>query len=326
MKSILSILLVYFVLLPASASFGQTPPSGKVVITGVRFAYPLVEKWIQDYKAANPDVQLQIEPRTVTDPSQYDLLIEAYEPDDKQKESREYLYLARYALLPVANSKSAFARTYADKGLTKERIKQIYFNDLTAGKKGDDVIDASTYTLYTRLQKAGAPITFAHYFGYQQANIKGKAIAGADEHLIKSLLRDSTGVSYSVPGLIYDVTTRQPLAGLVILPVDADDNGRVAASEKFYGNLDEVISKIEAETPKNIPTEHLHLSIDKNSTNAEALKFLKWVAQNSQEGLHSFGFLKPDSKRFQQSQEKVSAADAEALKARKANGGAASKN
>lgn len=325
MKSTISILLVYFVLLPLSASFAQTAPSGKVVITGVRFAYPLVEKWIQDYKVANPDAQLQIEPRTVTDPTQYDLLIEAYEPDEKQKDSREFLYLARYALLPVANSKSAFARTYADKGLTKERFKQIYFNDLTAGKKGDDLIDPSTYTLYTRLQKAGAPITFAHYFGYQQANIKGKAIAGADEHLIKSLLRDSTGVSYSVPGLIYDVKTRQPLAGLVILPVDADDNGRVSANEKFYSNLDEVILKIEEENPKNIPVEHLHISIDKNSTNAEALKFLKWVAQNSQEGLHSFGFLKPDSKRFQQSQEKFSSA-AESLKARHAKEGSASKN
>ncbi|HEY5745077.1 MAG TPA: hypothetical protein VIU12_03280 [Chryseolinea sp.] len=303
MKSIISVFILYFVLLGITSVFAQEASSKKIVITGVRFAYPLVEKWIEAYKATNPDADIKIEPRTVTDPSQYDLLIEAYEPDDKLKDSRDFVYLARYSLLPVANAKSSFAKAYADKGLTKDKIIQTYFNDVTASRK-DDKLDPSSYTLYTRLQKAGAPITFAHYFGYQQANIKGRAIAGADEHLIKSLLKDSTGVSYGVPGLLYDAKSRKPLEGLVILPVDADNNGRVSDNEKFYDNLDVVLQKIEDESPKNIPVEYLHLSIAKSGANPEALKFLKWVLDNSQDTLHDFGFLKPEPKRFLPSKEK----------------------
>jgi len=303
MKSILSVLMLYFALLGAGNVFAQDQPK-KVVITGVRFAYPLVEQWIAAYQEANPGVTLVIEPRTVTDPNQYDLLIEAYEPDDKIKERRDFVYLARYALLPVANAKSSFAKVYADKGLTKERIVQTYFNDVTASRKGDDKIDPASFTLYTRLQKAGAPITFAHYFGYQQANIKGRAIAGADEHLIRSLLKDSTGVSYAVPSLLYNVKTRKPLEGLVVLPVDADNNGRISDSEKFYGDLDVVLQKVEDESPKNIPVEYLHLSVAKSGASPEALKFLKWVIDNGQEALHAQGFLKPEPKRFEPSKEK----------------------
>src|SRR4051812_13520749 len=34
---------------------------GKViVITGTRFAYPLIQKWIDDYNQANPDIQIII--------------------------------------------------------------------------------------------------------------------------------------------------------------------------------------------------------------------------------------------------------------------------
>jgi phosphate transport system substrate-binding protein len=303
MKSIIAILILFFAWSGAGSALAQEASSGKIVITGVRFAYPLIEKWIADYKAVNPGADIRIEPRTVTDPTQYDLLIEAFEPDDKIKDTRDFVYLARYSLLPVANAKSSFAKIYADKGLTKDKIIQTYFNDVTASRK-DDKLDPASYTLYTRLQKAGAPITFARYFGYQQANIKGRAIAGADEHLVKSLLKDSTGVSYGVPGLLYDVTSRKPLEGLVILPVDADNNGRVSDNEKFYDNLDVVLQKIEDEAPKNIPVEYLHLSIAKNGANPEALKFLKWVIDNGQDALHDFGFLKPEPKRFLPSKEK----------------------
>lgn len=286
-----------------SYAFSQSATENKVIITGVRFSYPLVQKWIEAYKAEDPNTTVQIESRTATDPAKYDILIEAYEPETSVKGSREYVYIARYALLPFANVNSAFASIYGNKGLTTDAIKQIYFDDIYADKK-DKQIDIP-FTVYTRLQKAGAPITFAKYFGFEQSNIKGKAISGADEHLVKALLKDSTGVSYGTPGLIYDLQTRKQLDGLAVIPVDIDGNKKVNNEEKsFYAILDDVIQKLESEDVKNIPVEYLHLSIDKNSTNAAALKFLHWVLNNGQENLHQFGFLKPDPKRFEQEKEK----------------------
>src|ERR1044071_638519 len=76
--------------------FAQETSDNKVVITGVRFAYPLVEKWIKDYTALNPKSQIVIETRTITDPQKYDLLIEAYEQEKEVKETREYVSIARY--------------------------------------------------------------------------------------------------------------------------------------------------------------------------------------------------------------------------------------
>jgi len=279
----------------------------KVVITGVRFAYPLVEQWLAGYKKENPEVAVQIEPRSTTDPSKYDLLIEAYEPDGALKDSREFINVARYALLPVANAQSAFSKIYAEKGLTQPLIRQLYFNDITASKKDREEIK-QPYTVYTRLQKAGAPITFARYFGFEQANIVGKAIAGADEHLIKALLKDTTGLSYSLPALLFDLKTRQPLAGLTVLPVDTDNDGKVQKEEKVIGNLDEVLARLETGTAKNVPIESIHFSIAKNNQNAEALRFLKWVLAHDQDILHTQGFLKPEPQRFQRDKQKFDVA------------------
>ena len=159
------------------------------------------------------------------------------------------------------------------------------------------------YTIYTRLQKAGAPIAFTKFFGFEQKDIGGKAIAGSDEHLLKAILRDSTGVSYLPLTLIYDHTTGKPVNGLTVLPVDLNGNGRISDDERFYGDLASVIERIENAGPKelkNLPVEFLHLSVDNKNATPEALEFLKWINQNGQEILHSFGYLLPNAGREKQ--------------------------
>lgn len=300
MKNIILVLILY--LFSTSFLFSQETNS-EIVITGARFTYPLLEKWIADYKEVNPSITIRIEPRTTIDPSKYDLLVEAFEPEAEAKRDREYLYLGRYAVLPVANEHSAFAKHYSEEGLTSELIKQIFFHDIYASKDKQEVV-TSEINVYTRLQKAGAPKTFARYFGFDQSQIKGKAIAGADEHLIKSILKDSLGISYSNLGLIYNLQTRLPISGLSVLPVDANDNGRLSKDERFYDNLDNVISKLESDEVKNVPIEYFHVSIRKHGYKTEALKFLLWIIDNSQDDLHHYGFLKPEQKRFDSEKQK----------------------
>jgi phosphate transport system substrate-binding protein len=233
---------------PAKGATAESRRQNKVIaITGVRFAYPLVQKWIDDYSQINPDVQIIIESRGTSDPAKYDILIEAFEPDAVTKKSRDYVYIGRYAILTVANSHSAFSKVYSNKGLHAELIKQLFFHDIFSDKK-ESV--KTPYTVYTRLQKAGSPFAFSKYYGYQQKDIQGKSIAGADEHLLKAVLRDSTGLSYAPLNLLYDLKTGLPLQGIAILPVDFNGNGKVSDDERFYDNLSTVIQHLEEKSIK----------------------------------------------------------------------------
>lgn len=282
-----------------NAPTGATPQK-IVVVTGTRFSYKLVQKWIDDYNKVKPNIQVIIESRGSNDPKAFDILAEVYEQDPTVRSNREYLYVGRYAILPVAKSSSAFAKTYTEKGLNTDVIKQIFFHDMFVSEEDRPKPIKMPFTVYTRLQKAGAPIVFTKYFGFQQKDLQGNQIAGSDEHLMKALLRDSTGVSYLPTPLIYDNTTRKPVEGLVVLPVDVNGNGRVNDTEKFYDTVDQMIERLEATAPgdiKNIPIDYLHLSVDKQHASSEALDFLKWVSENGQRDLHDFGYLKPEPKR-----------------------------
>jgi phosphate transport system substrate-binding protein len=272
-----------------------------VIITGTRFAYPLVQKWIDDYNKINPSAQIIIESRGSADPSTYDILVEVFDQDEAVKKTREYVHVARYAILPIANSNSAFAKHFSEKGLNQDLINQLFFHDIYADKEKEEKVK-EPYTIYTRLQKAGAPIVFTKYFGYEQKDIKGKAIAGSDEHLLKAILRDSTGVTYLPLTLIYDHSTKKPFNGLTVLPVDLNGNGRINDEEKFYNDLPTVIERLENTSTKdikNIPVEYLHLSVDKRNANPVAIEFLRWVINNGQSDLHDFGYLAPEPSRFE---------------------------
>jgi len=288
-----------------SSGSGAVKSNQQVVrVTGVRFAYPLVQKWIDDFNKEYPDIQVIIEARASSDPKEYDILVESYEQSDDIKKQREYVYIARYAVLPVANEKSEFAKVYRDKGLDKDLITQIFFHDIYADKEDQKQIKAP-YTVYTRLQKAGAPISFSQYYGFEQKDVKGKAIAGADEHLLKALLRDSTGVSYLPSPVIFDRNTSKVVAGISVLPVDLNGNGKVNDEEKFYEEASAVAQKLESIRPKdinNLPLGYLHLSIDKSGKNQHALTFLRWVVRNGEKDLNAFGYLKPEPQKLEKEQ------------------------
>jgi phosphate transport system substrate-binding protein len=271
------------------------------IITGARFSYKLVQRWIDDFNKVNPKIQIIIESRGSTDPAKYDVLAEVYQQDEDVKKTREYINVGRYAILPVASASSEFSNIYGKKGLTTELIKQIYFHNIFADNDAEEVI-RTPYTVFTRLQKAGVPIVFTKYFGFEQKDIKGKAIAGSDDHLLKALLRDSTGISYLPLPLIYDLSSRKLIEGLTVLPVDLDGNGKVNDEEKIYDNLNTVIQKFESSNPKdlkNVPIEYLHLSVDKSKASPEAVTFLKWVNENGHNYLNEFGYLKPEANKFE---------------------------
>ena len=285
------------------AGKAEDPTPKIVVITGARFCYQLLEKWIDDYSKLKPEVQIIIESRGSNDPDKYDILAEVYGHPTEMRRNRLYLIIGRYAILPVAASNSPFANLYAEKGLNKERIIDVFFHDVFIEKPKQK--NEVRFTPYTRLQKAGVPSVFAEHFGYEQKDLKGHAVAGSDAHLLKAVLRDSIGVTYLPLPLVYDRESRRPVNGLSVLPVDLSGNGKISEIEKFYHSLDMVIDKLEETDPadiKNIPIEYFHLSVDRERATTEAVDFLRWVKDNGQRYLREFGYLQPDRKHLDNEQ------------------------
>lgn len=265
-------------------------------LTGTRFTYPLIEKWITEYIKVNPGSQLKLLKKGENNTDSANVSIVSYKLDDtKLKESDSYVQVAEYALLPIANEANPLVKKVAKKGLEEKQMKDIFI------KSGDDEFltneelakkkEKNPYTLYTRATASCASISFANHFVTKWDNINGKGISGDDKHLLQAVLKDTNGVSYNNLGYIYDLQTRLPVKGIAILPIDINQNGRLDKEEQVYANLDQVITYLENhQEEKGIPTAYVNFVFDKSKTNETLKSFLNWVLTEGQKYNHELGF------------------------------------
>jgi phosphate transport system substrate-binding protein len=276
--------------------FSQTKPSEKVLISGTKFTYPLVEKWIGEFKQAHPEVEIALLPKGSTEKAT--LAINAYKiPKEQLKENFDYINISRYALLPITNAHNPLNEDYLKKGLKESDVKSIFFenpDDLVSEQKNSkSKKNAFAPTIYTREQKSCAPITFANHFGFNQEDIQGKGITGDDKFLIQAVKKDSSGITYNNLGFIYDLNSRKVIDGISVIPFDLNENGKLETDENFYGSLDDVIKNLENSKTSVIPVEYVTMSFPKETVvqNAAAKLFLDYILSQGQQHNHQFGFL-----------------------------------
>ena len=299
MKTIKFFIAFLFVLVYFNGN-AQSSQNGKVIITGTRFTYPLVEKWIAEFKKSYPDVEVKILPRGLTTPDSGNVIINAHKLVPAEiKQGYTSINISKYALLPVANANNPLIKQYS-KGFKEKDIKDIYFEKDILAEVPKDKKSKNKFqpNLYTREQKACAPTAFAAHYGFTQENLLGKGISGDDKHLISAILKDTNGLTYNVPIFIYDLTTRKVKDGLKVIPFDQNENGKLDAGENFYDDLDDLISNLEGEKSTAVPIEYVNISYPKeiNASNNNIKLFINYILNDGQKFNHQFGFLDFDEK------------------------------
>lgn len=276
--------LLTIALLTANFTAVKTDADTKIIITGTRFTYPIIEKWIVEFKKTHPTINIRLAPLGSSGADSANLKITSHDIlQGDLKEEQTYVAVAKYGLLPIANSKSPLVAYYKDKGLQEADIKELFFTDNTGKSKN--------YVTYTRESKSCAPISFASYYGYSFSDLSGTKIPGDDKALLQALKKDSLGISYNNLGYVYDIRSRKLAEGIALLPLDLNNNGKVDKDEQFYNTLDEVITKFETTPNKLLVTEDVNIIYQKNSSNPNLQLFLKWVLNEGQKFNHEIGFL-----------------------------------
>ena len=296
MRALLSLIIL------GQSLIGLSQSTEKVIITGSRFTYPLINKWIEEFKKTNPEVNFTVIPRGTPNVDSANLIINAHELAPAEiRPGFKVINISRYVLLPVANEKNPALAKYEKKGLDEKELKTLFFKkfdpiaDLEAPKKSKGKSEYQP-TLYTREQKACAPTTFARSYGFEQEDILGKPIGGDDNHLISAIKKDTNGITFNNLGFIYDIKTRKVNTGLKVIPLDFNNNGKVDEEENIYENLDNLVSVVEGQRSPKVAVGNINLSYPNNvkESNKNLALFLEWVLNEGRQYQHEFGFLDLD--------------------------------
>jgi len=283
--------LVFALFISTTAFASENRAAEPVIISGTKFIYPLIQKWIEEYSKVNPTANVQLATKTTTSQAT-DLNIIAHQPTKEDlNDSKEIIYTGRYALLPVTNTNNPILPVARKKGLNKKDIDKLFFevinyeNEPAAKEK-----PKFAATIYSRDNKACASKALAEYFGHASSEIRGKKVLGEDIYLLSAIRKDTIGITFNNLGYLFDVNSRNLKEGIALLPLDLKKETKTLE----IGNLDEVISVLEKTKIETIPVEKIGFIYSTLNARKEVTNFLKWVLSDGQQYNHSEGFLNLD--------------------------------
>ena len=264
-----------------------------------RFARPLLEKWISEYSKTQPGIEFQIAKGGQDD---IDLNV-VFDNQGVNTEgfSRAVVYFGEFAVLPITASGSEAAKVLEGKHLNSKKLKQLYFLNDDFDEDVKIIKQFEKLVIYSGSNATSVTSSFAHNFGEESSNFRGKRISGDDLFLTTALTKDPLGVSFNALPNIFDLKSRHIKSNLSIIGIDV----KKSLENSFSGNatLDELISVLEDGKVQEVAVDKIGVSY--NQTDEAVNQFLQWVLTAGVKYNHEFGLLNLDNKLAQVQIDKV---------------------
>ncbi|MDR1115114.1 MAG: substrate-binding domain-containing protein [Tannerella sp.] len=267
----------------------------EIHVEGTKFVYPIVEKWLTEYKKENPKSSISLEANSSSQNENVsDLSIIVNSSSDDNAKDEKVVYVGRYALLPVSNAQNPLLEKAA-KGLKKRDLINLVFEKDALDEDFDpDEKSKYTATIYSRNNESSTTLALAEYFDQTPERIKGKKIFGDEIYLLTAIQKDEKGVTFNTLNYVFDLQSRQLKSGISLVPLQL----KAKQKEAFESyNIDKLISLLEESKIETIPVENFGLQIpNEYFNNEEVVNFVNWILEHGQKYNHEYGFLNLDNK------------------------------
>ena len=301
-RLVLAIAVLFSISISASWAENQATNTSNVrYVKAPRFALPLVEKWISEYAKTQPGIEFQVA-KGSQNKSNIDLNIVFNNQDTKPEDfSHSIIYFGEFAVLPITASGSEAAKVLEGKHLNSKKLKQLYFEGDVFDEDAQKVKKFEKLVIYSGSNTTSIASSFAHNFGEESSNFRGKRISGDDLFLNTAISKDPLGVTFNALPNIFDLKSRHVKSDLTIIGIDVKKSLEDSFSDK--ATLDEVINALENGKVQEVAVEKIGVSfnVDDDATR----QFLNWVLTAGTKYNHEYGLLNLDNKFVQVQLDKV---------------------
>jgi phosphate transport system substrate-binding protein len=275
--------------------------SKQINFSGAYALYPLNLKWSEEYKKTHPGIIFNIQPggagKGLTDALAGNADAGMFSREISDNELNQgvwYIALAKDAVFPTINATNPYIDSLKIHGLTKDALKNIFIDgkfstweDLLSIKGIDK---SHKLNIYSRTDASGAAETWAQFFNMKQENLKGIGMLG-DPGIANAVKKDANGIGFNNTQYIFDMQTGNKIAGIEILPLDVNGNGKIDSTENFYTNLNTVEKAVLDGNYPSPPVRDLYFVCKQKPANQTVLDYFKWVLTDGQQFIKDAGYI-----------------------------------
>jgi phosphate transport system substrate-binding protein len=225
-----------------SSNAAQAPAeeqlSGTISVSGAFALYPMMTVWAEEFTKLHPDVQFDVQGggagKGMTDTIAGAVDIGMISRSIKEEETAQGIFwvaVTKDAVFPIINMENPVAAQILEKGITQEIFNKIYITEEI--KTWGDVVGDPTITdeihVFTRSDASGAADQWAKYTGGEtQDDLKGVGVNG-EPSILGEVIKDPLAIGYGNLNSIFDLSSGSLVPGVVIPPIDIDENGKADA-------------------------------------------------------------------------------------------------
>ena len=310
--TLLSILVAASMLLAACGTAGPAATdapsaegalSGTISVSGAFALYPMMTVWAEEFTKIHPDVQFDVQGggagKGMTDTIAKAVDIGMISRSIKEEEIAQGIFwvsVTKDAVFPIISSENPVAAQILEKGISQEIFNKIYITEeiKTWGEVIGDPAITDEIHVFTRSDASGAADQWAKYTGGEaQEDLKGVGVNG-EPAMVDTIIKDPLGIGYGNLNSIFDLGNGTIVPGIVIPPIDIDENGKADAVE-IYKVKEDAFGAVANGTYPSPPARFENLAT-LGKPEGLNLAFIEWILTDGQQYLESAGFapLTPD--------------------------------
>lgn len=301
MKVITVVLIISMVgILGLSGCTTQTENTIKV--SGAYSLYPMMVVWAQRYHTLHPDVNIDVSSggagKGMADALAGAVDLGMVSRDVTTAEADQGIIavaVVEDAVLATINSANPVLDQIVEHGLTKQQFRDIFINYSipTWGELVGDSNNTDPIKVYSRSDPCGAAEAWVKYLGdYTQDDIptiEEITKVKGDDSMSKSIASDPLGIGYSNINYIYSNTTKAPKEGLIVVPIDLNENGTIDPEENFYDNRNEIVNAEMSNALPSPPSRLVYL-VTLNNFTGITKDFVEWILTEGQQYTFENGY------------------------------------
>lgn len=301
MKKVISytLLVVFLIGFSTTVQAQKKELEGKISLSGAFALYPLAVKWAEEFKKLHPKVKIDISGggagKGITDAlaKVVDLGMVSREIHPEEfKKGAFVIAVAKDAVVPTVNAKNPKIKEILAKGITQNTAIKIYVTgEIKTWGQFLGTNSTIPIRLFTRSDACGAGETWAKYLGNKkQDDLLGTAVFG-DPGVASAVQKDALGFGYNNIAYAYDLKTKKPNPGILVLPIDVNNNGKIDAAENFYATSTQLVNAIAQGKFPSPPARDLYLVSNGKPKNPAVIAFLKYILTEGQKHNVPNGFI-----------------------------------
>jgi len=201
-----------------------------------------------------------------------------------------WVSVAKDAVFLTVNDQNPAWEDLQSTGITREKIIDIYLTGKITNwgeVVGRDEITEPIH-IFTRSDACGAAATWAKYLGQHQEDLLGIGVYG-DPGVLEAVIKDPLGIGFNNLSYAYDFETGVPVAGIQIVPLDINSNGKVDP-EEIIDIKEQALEAVSAGYYPSPPARDLNL-VTKGSPQGLVREFIAWIISEGQIYVRDTGFI-----------------------------------